>query len=124
MAKRKTAQRIVREATPAEKQRHATVRKQIESELPELRKKGLLALHRHRLRQILEELIAARHQQGLSLADIRERTGMERSTISRLETSKDANPTLLTLQRYAGAVGRSVRISLDEPTVNTDKQGS
>lgn len=114
MAKKQTTKRIVRKATPAERTRHAKLRKQIENDLPELRAKGLAALHRHRMREILDELIAARHEQGLSLADIRKRSGMERSAISRLETSKDANPTLLTLQRYAGAVGRSVRISLEE----------
>jgi ribosome-binding protein aMBF1 (putative translation factor) len=59
------------------------------------------------------ELIAAlaglrreRERQGLSLTDVAERTGIDRATISKLETGKVANPTIGTLRTYARALGR------------------
>lgn len=44
-----------------------------------------------------------REQQGLSLADLSSRTGMDRAALSRLENS--GNPTLKTLFRYAEGIG-------------------
>jgi transcriptional regulator with XRE-family HTH domain len=48
----------------------------------------------------------------LSLADIRERTGIDKSNLSRLENDAGANPTLDTLTRYAEAVGKKLEIVL------------
>ncbi len=58
-------------------------------------------------------LKAERMKKGLSLADMKDRTGIERSTLSGLEksgleNSGEANPTLNTLVRYADAVGKLV----------------
>ena len=39
---------------------------------------------------------------------MKERTGIERSTLSRLENNATANPTINTLSRYADAVGKKV----------------
>lgn len=59
------------------------------------------------------ELVAAlaglrreRERQGLSLSNMAERTGIDRATISKLETGKLANPTLSALRNYARALGR------------------
>jgi len=41
------------------------------------------------------------------------RTGIDRATISKLETGKIANPTIGTLRTYARALGRSLIWSLD-----------
>ncbi len=51
-------------------------------------------------------------QQALSLADVEERTGIRRSVLSRLENDTTSNPTMLTLQRYAVALGMSLRVEL------------
>ena len=53
-----------------------------------------------------------RVKKELSLFDIKERTGIERSTLSRLENNEEANPTVNTLTRYADAVGKRVLVVL------------
>ena len=53
-------------------------------------------------------LKAERVKKGLSLSAMKERTGIERSTLSRLENNEEANPTVKTLTRYADAVGKKV----------------
>ena len=68
------------------------------------------------LRQALAALRTERERQGLSLADIRERTGIDRAALSRLENTEDANPTLATLERYAEALGKQVIILLSDST--------
>jgi transcriptional regulator with XRE-family HTH domain len=57
-------------------------------------------------------LKAERMKKGLSLADMKERTGIERSALSRLENNAEANPTVNTLTRYADAVGKKVFVVL------------
>jgi ribosome-binding protein aMBF1 (putative translation factor) len=66
------------------------------------------------------ELLAAltglrreRERQGLSLTDMAERTGIDRATISKLETGKLANPTISTLRTYARALGRRLTWNLE-----------
>lgn len=66
------------------------------------------------LRDVMQLLRAERDRQGLSLADMRERTGMERSSLSKLENDSDANPTLSTVCRYAEALGVRIEIRLAE----------
>jgi transcriptional regulator with XRE-family HTH domain len=61
-----------------------------------------------RLRDVMRLLLAERTRQGLSLADIQDRTGIARSALSRLETDVDANPTLTTVTRYAEALGKTL----------------
>lgn len=68
------------------------------------------------LRQVVSALHAERERQGLSLADINERTGIDRSALSRLENNEEANPTLSTLERYATAVGKQLIVLLTEST--------
>jgi len=53
----------------------------------------------------------AREALGLSLADIRDRTGIERSALSRLE-NETPNVTLRTLERYAEALGKRIVIAI------------
>jgi transcriptional regulator with XRE-family HTH domain len=43
-----------------------------------------------------------------------ERTGIDRATISKLETGKIANPTIGTLRTYAKALGRRLAWTLEE----------
>jgi DNA-binding phage protein len=116
---KKRGQRIYRAATDEERERHARIREQVAEELPEIRQRArarlaLLKKEGTPLRQVLAALRAERERQGLSLADINERTGIDRAALSRLENNEDANPTLSTLERYAEAVGRQMVVFLSE----------
>ena len=46
-----------------------------------------------------------------------ERTGIDRATISKLETGKLANPTIGTLRTYARALGRRLTWTLEAAEV-------
>lgn len=102
-----------RRLTPEEAAKYKAVRERASNELPEL-----IARHHERmasldqLDELLRELKAAREAKGLSLADLTERTGMDRSALSKLETGQRANPTVETLVRYAEAVGKRLVVSL------------
>ncbi len=71
-----------------------------------LKKKGTPICH------VIAALRAERERQGLSLADVSERTGIDRAAISRLENNEEGNPTINTLQRYAAAMGKQVIVLL------------
>ncbi len=99
--------------TPEEAARLKTIRENVAAELPDL-----VSRHQERmvafdqLQELLTQLKAAREKRGLSLADLTELTGMDRSALSKLETGQRPNPTVETLVRYAEAVGKHVVIEL------------
>jgi len=64
------------------------------------------------LRVMLAALKKHRERQGLSLADVAGRSGMDRAAISRLENGVYLNPTVDTLYRYAEAIGAEIGFSL------------
>ncbi len=78
----------------------------------------LVARHRERmasldqLQELLQQLKAAREEKGLTLANVTDMTGMDRSALSKLETGQRSNPTIETLVRYAEAVGKRLVVSL------------
>ena len=98
-----------RRLTPDEAAKYKAIREKVAAELPDL-------IERHHEREELHELLAqlkaAREAKGLSLADMTELTGMDRSALSKLETGQRPNPTVETLMRYAEAVGKRVTVSL------------
>jgi len=109
--------RIVRNRrlTPEESAEYRAVREQVAGELP-----ALIARHHQRmaaldqLEELLKQLKAAREAKGLSLSDLTELTGMDRSALSKLESGQRPNPTIGTLVRYAEAVGKRIVVSLTE----------
>jgi DNA-binding Xre family transcriptional regulator len=109
--------RIVRDRrlTPEEAAEYQKVREQVAEELPELVRR-----HQERrtalgqVQELLAQLKATREALGLSLADLTELTGMDRSALSKLETGKRPNPTFETLVRYAEAVGKQLTVSLTD----------
>ena len=112
MAK-KTGKRMYRQATMEEQERHKRIREQIQEELPDIKKRAQQKLaeamqHGIAMQHAMAVLKAERVKKGLSLSDMKERTGIERSTLSRLENNAEANPTVHTLTRYADAVGKKV----------------
>ena len=99
--------------TEEERVRHRAIREQIEQEKPELIIRGRQAKARHtRLKEAITALKMTREALGLSLADIKASTGIEKSNLSRLENDPHANPTIDTLCRYAEAVGKELVITL------------
>jgi DNA-binding phage protein len=64
-------------------------------------------------RELIAALRAERERQGLSLADLAERTGMDRSAIHKLEIGLNSNPTYATLTRYASALGTRIEWHLE-----------
>jgi ribosome-binding protein aMBF1 (putative translation factor) len=63
-------------------------------------------------RELIAALRAERERQGLSLADLAERTGMDRAAIHKLEIGLNLNPTYATLARYATALGTRIEWNL------------
>jgi DNA-binding XRE family transcriptional regulator len=112
-----TMKRITRNRrlTTDEAAKYKAIRQQIAEELPDL-----IARHHERmatldqLDTLLRQLKAAREAKGLSLADLTNLTGMDRSALSKLESGQRANPTVETLVRYAEAVGKRLVVSLTD----------
>ena len=110
-----TIRRVTRSRplTAEESAKYKEIRAQIAEELPEL-----VARHHERLSaldqlgELLKQLKVAREERGLSLSDLTDLTGMDRSAISKLETGQRPNPTIETLVRYADAVGKHLVVSL------------
>jgi len=111
MAKRITRDRPL---TDAEKQSNRIVRRQIADELPDIKRRGRQAKQRLLLKHVLKALREERQHQGMSLADLKQRTGIDRSTLSKLENEDDPNVTMNTLLRYAEAVGKTIAVELDD----------
>lgn len=59
---------------------------------------------------IINAIIDARKETGLTQKQLSELTGITQADISKLENG-NANPSLKTLQRLAAAMGKSVKIS-------------
>jgi DNA-binding XRE family transcriptional regulator len=55
---------------------------------------------------------AIREDQGLTLAEVAERMGIDAPALSRLETGKMLNPTLATLHKWAEALGKKLDVDL------------
>src|SRR5437763_8407107 len=115
-----SVQRVYRkvERSPEELVRLRADRERYQREKPtpdELRARGdefgplgqLLLLHR-----LTAELRRERERQGLTLAGLAGRTGIDEAALSRLETGRHGNPTVDTLYRVAAALGKEIYCSL------------
>ena len=107
-----------RRLTREEAAKYKDIRRKIAKELPDL-----IVRHHERkaaldqLRDLLIQLKAAREAKGLSLSDLTDLTGMDRSALSKLETGQRANPTVETLIRYAEAVGKRLVVTLSDANI-------
>lgn len=127
-SKKITWSRTVRPATPAERASYEQALAEVEAEKDEI-----LADARRRLRRderlvtqhlaatgaldlsaTVSALKASREAQGMTLADVSAASGMSVPALSSLETGRNDNPTLRTLQRYASAIGRRLVIGVIE----------
>ena len=89
-----------RKLTPEEAAKYRKIREEVELEKPDIIAQAQRArseARRKHLAAVMQQLKAAREAQGLSLADIYERTGMDRSALSKLENVTNENPTIDTL---------------------------
>ena len=107
---RPTAKRVYRELTAEERKLVQQARESAgadrEAILAEGRaRKSAWKSMRRDVARTITALKAERQRLGLSLADVEARSDLKRSAISRLENDSNTNPTLLTLYRYAGALG-------------------
>lgn len=122
---KREAKRVRRELTEAERERVEASRAwAVENQSDLLRLAQLYRDHPPEsfstLQDALALLKAERLRQHLSLSDIQERIGIERSNLSRLENEADANPTISTLSRYAEALGKRLFVVLENlPSVQT-----
>src|SRR5437868_11883523 len=76
------------------------------------------------LRKTFAALKALREQEGLSLSDLSEKTGMDRAMISRLENGQVDNPTIATIGRYARALGKRVMVRLADTDADPSTSSS
>jgi predicted transcriptional regulator len=91
-----------RKLTAEEAAKYQRMRDEIEAEKPAIAER--IRAHKAVV-AIVTQLRAARDAQGLSLADVKERTGIDRAALSRLENGIRENPSLETIVRYADALG-------------------
>ncbi|WP_152052107.1 helix-turn-helix domain-containing protein [Tautonia marina] len=100
-----------RRATPEGQEEQAQVIRKVREEFPPLTIDPELA-------DALAQLRAERQRQGLSLSELSARSGIDRATLSKLETGKVPNPTVGTLRALAGALKKRISWSLtDDPAV-------
>ena len=108
--------------TAEDRARHKAIREKFQKERPSLRElvesgdapepipMGLYI----ELRLALNDLKKARETAGLSLADVAERSGIDKAALSRLENGVHDNPTVDTLMRYAAALGKKMVWTLQD----------
>jgi DNA-binding XRE family transcriptional regulator len=78
-----------------------------------IKAKGQAVFARHDLLiRLIASLRAARQAQGLSLAEVGEKSGIGKANLSRLENDASPNPTWETIVRYAASVGRKLEVSV------------
>lgn len=112
---------MIRPLTAEEAGRVAQAREDVEAERDEIMREGRIEKQawmamRREVESTLERLRMERERLGLSLADVEERSGLRASSLSRLENDKTSNPTLLTMQRYAAALGLTLHTTLNGQT--------
>lgn len=106
--------RVSGRLTAEQKRRHQQIREQVRLDRHRLtrhalgKKAELMALQ-----NAMTILMRERKARGLSLGEVAERTGIDKSRLSKLENDPRSNPTLATLTRIASAIGVKVSIHVD-----------
>jgi DNA-binding Xre family transcriptional regulator len=106
-----------RRLTGTEAAKYREIRALVTAELPELRARAKARLEELRgVREVFAKLKEVREAKGLSLGDVQELTGIDRSALSKLERGERANCTMDTVSRYAAALGKHVLFELADST--------
>ena len=66
------------------------------------------------IHQVMGSFKKERERQGLTLATLAKRSGIDQASLSKLETGTHANPTLETLYRVALALGKVIACVLQD----------
>lgn len=66
------------------------------------------------LHQVFALLKQERERQGLTLAQVSEKAGIDSAALSRLERGESANPTLGTVCRISAALGKAIGCHLED----------
>jgi DNA-binding XRE family transcriptional regulator len=69
------------------------------------------------------DLVALRESAGVSQRTLAKRLGVSQPAIAKLESGKAKNVGVLTLARYAAALGGQVRIEITGPAARTSRTG-
>ena len=103
--------------TTAQAAKYRRIRQQIKRERPQIdaRIRARVAAIRS-MDAVLSALKQARQQRGLSLAKMKQLTGMDSSDLSKLENNRRDNFTIDTVARYAKAVGKRVVFLVEDDT--------
>lgn len=117
-----TIRRESRKVSPEQRAKERSLRAKYQAEQPSLEQLkasggflGPLAQGSYFAVQFLaKHLREVREQQGLSLADVAQRTGIDKGALSKLETGVASNPTIETLERYAQALGKRLMLGLED----------
>jgi hypothetical protein len=112
------AKRVRREMTAEESRRWERSLEEAQREKEQILAEGRRVKAAHNrlkvaLRDALKFLKAERQAQRLSLSDVEQRTGIGRAALSRLENETEPNPTVVTLTRYAEALGKRLVVSFE-----------
>jgi ribosome-binding protein aMBF1 (putative translation factor) len=122
------AQRIFRASrkTAAERAREQALREQLQQQRPSLEyfvrtgacdPDAVMTMGMYfDVQRALQALKRDRVRCGLSIADVAQRSGLDRAVVSRLENGKQDNPTVATLVRYAAAMGKRFLWSYEDLT--------
>lgn len=73
------------------------------------------------LLSVLASFKLEREKQGLTLAEVAGRSGLDTAMLSRLENGKLLNPTVSTLARYAAALGLQLVLSAEKTPVGAER---
>src|SRR5438876_5623456 len=71
------------------------------------------------IHQVMGSLKKERERQGLTLAVVSKRSGIDQAALSKLETGSHGNPTLETLYRIALALGKVIACVLQDAPADT-----
>lgn len=108
--------RKIRTLTPEESRQMKAMQRQLDEEKDEIIAMGrqFKAEHEAMLDEVICGLREVKEQDGLSLADLQKRTGIDRAQLSRLLSgeTKLINPSLSTLVRIASGLGRRLKLTL------------
>ncbi len=74
------------------------------------------------IHQIMASLKKERQRQGLTLADLSVRSGIDQAALSKLETGSHSNPTLETLYRVALGLNKEIVCVLRDPLANGSRR--
>src|SRR5690242_3549673 len=116
------------ERTPKEQARIDAIRKKYQGEKPGPQQLAAFGEYEGpvqagaywEVRRVMAALKAERERQGLTLAQLAKRSGLDKGAISKLETGRQVNPTIDTLSRIAAGLGFRVGLTL-QPEGGADR---